>query len=304
MTQPSARRELHVVAGALFDATGRVLIAQRPAGKHMAGRWELPGGKLEPGETPLDALRRELAEELGVTLANAERLIRLRHDYAGPAGVSRRLAGDCLRGRAARPRRPGAAVGAAGQPAGNRHARSRPAHRHRPAPALRGARGGRHRGPRPRSGGRPAARLLWSPESGDARAAAARAAVAAARAAGHRVLVVGSEVEAVTMAAITGADGVALQWSGEQLAVDLRGLFLAGVLCDSAARAAAAARAGAQFVIVAPPAAPLDGATLAQLCELAGVPVLAGWYHGLEALPRVRAAGAHGCAIGERTRKE
>lgn len=72
---------VRVVAGALFDARGRVLIAQRPAGTHMAGRWEFPGGKIDAGETELDALRRELKEELGVTLRAAERLLELSHDY-------------------------------------------------------------------------------------------------------------------------------------------------------------------------------------------------------------------------------
>ena len=51
---------LRVVAAALFDADGRVLIAERPAGKHMAGWWEFPGGKVGPGETDADALVREL----------------------------------------------------------------------------------------------------------------------------------------------------------------------------------------------------------------------------------------------------
>ncbi len=55
-----------VTAGALVDAQGRVLIAQRPEGKAMAGLWEFPGGKVEPGETPEAALVRELAEELDV----------------------------------------------------------------------------------------------------------------------------------------------------------------------------------------------------------------------------------------------
>jgi 8-oxo-dGTP diphosphatase len=55
-----------VAAVALIDPDGRVLIAQRPAGKAMAGLWEFPGGKLEPGETPEAALIRELAEELGI----------------------------------------------------------------------------------------------------------------------------------------------------------------------------------------------------------------------------------------------
>jgi 8-oxo-dGTP diphosphatase len=55
-----------VAAVALVDPDGRVLLAQRPAGKSMAGLWEFPGGKIEPGETPERALIRELAEELGI----------------------------------------------------------------------------------------------------------------------------------------------------------------------------------------------------------------------------------------------
>lgn len=57
---------LLVVAAALIDADGRVLVQQRPPGGSMAGLWEFPGGKLEPGETPEAALIRELEEELGI----------------------------------------------------------------------------------------------------------------------------------------------------------------------------------------------------------------------------------------------
>lgn len=59
------------MAGVLRDAQGRVLLAQRPPGKHLAGSWEFPGGKREPGETPQQALLRELREELGV-IADAQ----------------------------------------------------------------------------------------------------------------------------------------------------------------------------------------------------------------------------------------
>jgi 8-oxo-dGTP diphosphatase len=55
-----------VAAVALIDRDGRVLLAQRPEGKEMAGLWEFPGGKVEPGETPEHALIRELQEELGI----------------------------------------------------------------------------------------------------------------------------------------------------------------------------------------------------------------------------------------------
>lgn len=61
-----ARPILLVVACALVDADGRVLIAQRPEGKQLAGLWEFPGGKVEPGETPEETLIRELREELGI----------------------------------------------------------------------------------------------------------------------------------------------------------------------------------------------------------------------------------------------
>ena len=62
---------LLVVACALVDADRRVLIAQRPEGKSLAGLWEFPGGKIEPGETPETALIRELEEELGVATQTA-----------------------------------------------------------------------------------------------------------------------------------------------------------------------------------------------------------------------------------------
>jgi 8-oxo-dGTP diphosphatase len=60
---------LLVAACALVDADGRVLLAKRPPGKPLAGRWEFPGGKIEPGETPEAALVRELKEELDIEVA-------------------------------------------------------------------------------------------------------------------------------------------------------------------------------------------------------------------------------------------
>lgn len=71
MTEASGKdgHLLAVVAVALTDAEGRVLVQRRPVGKFMAGLWEFPGGKIEPGEAPEDALVRELAEELGIDVA-------------------------------------------------------------------------------------------------------------------------------------------------------------------------------------------------------------------------------------------
>ena len=71
MTEPDGRpaRLLLVVAAALVDGDGRVLVQRRPEGASMAGLWEFPGGKVEPGETPEAALIRELDEELGIDVA-------------------------------------------------------------------------------------------------------------------------------------------------------------------------------------------------------------------------------------------
>ena len=80
-TEPD-KNTIHVVAAAIVDADARVLISRRAEDSHQGGLWEFPGGKIESGETPEDALRRELAEELGIELVNARRLIRVPHDYA------------------------------------------------------------------------------------------------------------------------------------------------------------------------------------------------------------------------------
>ncbi|MEP6885087.1 MAG: 8-oxo-dGTP diphosphatase MutT [Gammaproteobacteria bacterium] len=81
MSSSESRPVVHVVAAAVMDANGRVLIAQRPAGKHLAGGWEFPGGKLEPGEERAAGLARELKEELGITIATPRPLMRVQHAY-------------------------------------------------------------------------------------------------------------------------------------------------------------------------------------------------------------------------------
>lgn len=72
---------LPVVCAVIFDARGRVLLAQRPAHKHLGGKWEFPGGKIEAHETPTAALERELYEELGCRVTVDETLPTVHHDY-------------------------------------------------------------------------------------------------------------------------------------------------------------------------------------------------------------------------------
>ena len=91
MAAPGGKPVICVVAGALFDVGAsagaasardrRVLIAERPAGKHMAGRWEFPGGKVAAGESESAALARELHEELGVAVIASRPFMRLSHEY-------------------------------------------------------------------------------------------------------------------------------------------------------------------------------------------------------------------------------
>ncbi len=70
----------------IIEAEGKVLIAQRPSGKHLAGAWEFPGGKIEALETPETALRREIEEELGCVLGTIRPLPPVEHDY-GPTHI-------------------------------------------------------------------------------------------------------------------------------------------------------------------------------------------------------------------------
>jgi 8-oxo-dGTP diphosphatase len=75
-------RAVDVVVGLIGDGAGRWLVNCRPAGTPLAGSWEFPGGKLQLGETRLAALQRELDEELGIHVLEAEPVLQLQHDYA------------------------------------------------------------------------------------------------------------------------------------------------------------------------------------------------------------------------------
>jgi 8-oxo-dGTP diphosphatase len=76
---------IDVVAGLILDEAGRLLACKRPEGKHLGGKWEFPGGKLEEGEDPAAALVRELEEELGIIVVAGEQLTPVVWDYGrGP----------------------------------------------------------------------------------------------------------------------------------------------------------------------------------------------------------------------------
>lgn len=287
--------EMHVIAGALFDAAGRVLIAQRPRGRHMAGRWEFPGGKLGFGEDRFEGLKRELAEELGVAVQTARPLIRLYHRYPDrrvlldfwrvlsyegtPKGLDSQalawatpdeLPGHNLleadRGIVTALRMPQLAHVIAG-------------------PAQLAALGNSE----PRT-------IFWHISESPASQLDA-AAVRSARAAGHRVFALGDGVEAIRIAALAGADGAVLRRHGQNLHVDRDGAFLVGVVCEDEAGALKAIGEGAHFLVVAPHSAPMPQRELEHLCKRVGIPVFAGWYADARRLERLQMAGAHGCAV-------
>lgn len=291
------RAAVHVIAGALFDDVGRVLIAQRPQGRHMAGRWEFPGGKLRAGETPLDGLRRELAEELAVDLEAAEPLIRVVHDYADRSvlldvwrvtryrGTPEGLDGQALDW-----------VGPDALPDVDLLEADRPITTAlRLPPVARAVAGRQALAEAGTDDGRQA--LLWTPGPLDGDIAADRDAVRAARDRGHKVMVIGEATQAAMTAAVTGADGMLLRHTGGPLTVDPRGAFLVGLLCRSPRAAAAAAADGAHFVIVVRPHGKVDERSYHQLCQRTGVPAYLGWYPDAKPLQRLRARGLHGCAV-------
>ena len=287
--------EIHVVAGAIADAEGRVLIAQRPRGRHMAGRWEFPGGKLVGGEDPYIGLQRELAEELGVTVREAKPLIRLRHDYPDRRvlldvwqvtaydGEPQALDAQALAW--ARPDElPGHDLLEADRAIVTALRLPRLARMLSAGEALQSIRGR-------------AAQTILLPMPAEGEAEIDPEAVAAARTLGHRIFVIGADVDAVRVAAIAGCDGVVLRWVGQSLLVDRSGAFLVGVLCDDAEGATQAVAEGAHFLVIAPEDGPLSERLLERLCVMIGRPVFAGWYPDARRLERLQQLGAHGCAI-------
>ncbi len=293
----SSPADIHVIAGAISDAEGRVLITQRPRGRHMAGRWEFPGGKLGFGEDSLAGLKRELAEELGVVVRDARPLIRLRHEYP-----DRRVMLDVWEVTAY----DGEPQALESQALAWARPDELPKHDLLEADraivtALRLPRLARvltNASELAELKVGAAQMILWPMQESEGENAALDAEmVSAARAAGHRVFALGPDIETVRAAAIAGCDGVVLRWHGQNLHVDRSGAFLIGVLCEDAAGAKQAVAEGAHFLVVAPEAGPMQQRELEPLCASVGLPVFAGWYPDALSLERIQLAGAHGCAV-------
>ncbi|PCK09163.1 MAG: 8-oxo-dGTP diphosphatase MutT [Alteromonadaceae bacterium] len=76
------RKTIHVAVAVIENTDGHICITKRPEGKHLAGYWEFPGGKVESGEAVPQALGRELQEELGISVLECEPFIMIKHSYA------------------------------------------------------------------------------------------------------------------------------------------------------------------------------------------------------------------------------
>jgi 8-oxo-dGTP diphosphatase len=292
------RPEIHVMAGVLSDGQGRVLIAQRPVGKHMAGRWEFPGGKLAADEAPLAGLQREFLEELGVTVRLAEPLIRLRHDYSDRqvlldvwqvkefSGEPRGLDSQAIQWVAPHDL-PGIDLLEADRPIITALRLPRVARCIAGAEALAAA-----------AGAVRSEALFWWPKDSAAASREIHEQVQALRRAGHLLIVTGAGAEAAALAASCGADGLLLESVDPMLSIDAGGAFVVGAICATAAVATAAAAAGAHFVVLVPGPEGTEPRELARLVQRLGLPAYLGWYPDAGSLELARASGAHGCAIG------
>ena len=303
---------LHVLAGALCDRAGRVLLAERPAGKHLAGLWEFPGGKREPGETPLAALARELDEELGIALVEAAPLIRVPWRYGErelllDAWCVTRWRGEPqpLDGQGLQWRLPMQADPATLAPADRailQALRLPPHYLITPADAL----------PHEREAWR--GRIAGAIEAGErlVQLRLPRWPADAVRDLAHALLPVAREhaAQLVLNADIEGARtlGIGVQLTGAQLAMlDARPLppqQAVGASCHDAAQLARALQLGADFATLSPVAAtashpevpPLGWARFEALAEAAAMPVYALGGMTPAQLAQARAAGAHGVA--------
>ncbi len=299
-----------VAAAVVVRADGRVLLAQRPAGKPYAGYWEFPGGKLEPGESPRDALDRELVEELGIVVRRAAPWIVQEHVYphahvelhffrvfafdGEPVGHD---------GQAFSWQRPGAFDVAPLLPANTRvlAALALPPTLGITCAEDLGEDAFLERAERAFARGLGLVQLREKSWTRARRDAFARRLVPLAHARGARVVVNGTPDDALRV----GADGV--HWTSASLAAasSRPGGMLVGASCHSREELARAAMLGVDYALAGPvlatpthpDAAPLGWDGFARVIEGTRVPVYA--LGGLvpEDLKTARAHGAHGIAL-------
>ena len=305
---------IEVAAGVLQDAQDRVLLMQRLPGKHLAGLWEFPGGKLEPGETVAQALRRELDEELGIEVLGSTPLISIPWHYTEKTlrlhalrvtawhGEPRAREGHPLRWVATRD------MDAAEMPAADAPilaALRLPAYYVISAPAMIGSGS-------PFGSGNPAAGQLAKSDPGSrlplrqlrmpgAGRGEIRRVATAARAANPGLLINGDIELARELG--TGVHLRSTQVRELRQRPLPRGTWV-GASCHDAGELELAARLGADFATLSPVlatpshpgAAPLGWERFAQLVADARLPVYALGGVALDDVQRARAAGAQGVA--------
>ena len=297
------------MAGVLRDAAGRVLLAQRPPGDALAGTWEFPGGKREPGEGAAAALARELDEELGIQVEAAEPLLRVPWRYESRAVLLD--AWEVARWRGEPRDREGQALRWVG--IDGLHAIAMPPADRPIATALRMARGmmvsaepdddtGAFLAGIERALERGVRLLqLRARHAGPARLRELATAVQRlAQARGARVLINGEPGLAIEL----GLDGVHLPASALKPVRPVPPGMLCGASCHDARQLAAALVAGVDYVVLGPVAetashpgaAPLGWQAAAALIEDYPLPVYLIGGLGPGDLPAARAAGAYGVA--------
>lgn len=306
-------RQIKVIAGVITDPQGRVLLAQRLPGSHMAGSWEFPGGKLEDGEGARDGLARELGEELTITVSAATPLIRLRHAYPDRVVELDIWRVDDYAGRP---------VGAEGQALRWVHVDDLASVDllEADAPIVDALRlptqyaitppdvtGPERLGRFVRHAVANGVGMLQLRLPGIAGEQLRDLAAAAVSAAGHcRVLINGDPEVAAELARASGAAGIHIpsRFLAAREATTRPADLLIGVSCHDAGELALAARCGANFAVLGPvlttpshPAAtPLGWERFAELAGVANLPVYALGGVGPGDITRARGAGAQGVA--------
>lgn len=300
---------LHVMAGVLRDAGGRVLLAQRGGDDALAGLWEFPGGKCEPGEAPATALGRELAEELGVRVEAAEPLLRVPWRQPGRALLLdawsvQRWSGDPVgrEGQALRWVEADALPAIAMPPADRPIATALRMPRQMMVTAEPGADAAAFlRGiGRALAAGARLVQLRAKRLDAAALRPLAAAVLALARPCAARVLLNGDPALALEL----GLDGVHLPAAALPAARPLPAGLLCGASCHDAAELARAVAAGLDYAVLGPVAAtathpdavPLGWDRVAALLEDVPLPVYLIGGLGPADLARARATGAYGIA--------